>query len=65
MKQRTSDLALMGCMLNAYKILMGKHQGMMSRERSKNMWVCNIEVERRGTGCKVADIFSLAQNGKQ
>jgi hypothetical protein len=52
-------------MLNAYRILMGKPQGMRSRGRRKRIWGYNIAMELKEIGYELADRVPLTQGKEQ
>jgi len=59
------QIANMGDMRNAYKILVGKPEGKRPLGRPRHIWKNNIRIYIRETGCEGADWIHLAQNTDQ
>jgi hypothetical protein len=55
----------MGEMKNAYKILVGKPEGMRPHARPKRKWEDNIEIDRRGIVREGVDWIHLTQDRDQ
>jgi hypothetical protein len=55
----------MGEMRNAYKILVGKHEGKRPLGRPRYMWEDNFEVDLREIGFGGVDWMILTQNRNQ
>jgi hypothetical protein len=61
----TRNAACIGKMRNAYKILVGKHEGKKSLRSQGNRWGDNIRMDHREIGWEVVDWIKLAQERNQ
>ena len=50
---------------NAYRVLVGKHEGKRSLGRPRRIWEDNIKTDLRNVGCDSRDWIALAEDADQ